>query len=956
MHRALFGLGILMFLAAEVSAAAPYSSDEYLALRRKIGLAQYPAAREDCLRMMDKYPHDAVLHETFVEICLYAGQIDEAETVLRRRLASGKGVEQCLYAIGLSRYHRHHFRDALDALTRSIKLGNNSPDCYKYLAYALEKMYGVDEAIRRLSMMSHEESGRPQLWYALGLSHLAKGNCVEAESAFAEAMERSKTEPVYQQLRAVASYCSGTLKDPEFVLLSLICAAGQNTDISSVQFLRWYLLHERSSNGDEKGWEALVRQSLGEAREFGQSHWEGWFQDARAAHALRHGYLSDAQNAAARSLKIAELIGDPDLAKGARRILIDSQIYLGEFGSALRNLNALITETDSAQFEAARSDVFIDAGRLMNEICRPNLALDLVANGLVRLGRARGNTHAEMRDKMILGSIYENLGDSVSALRNFEDAALLAKRAGVPDHELALSLGNLGRQYITGNQTHVADSLLKGQLSIAERHTFRADKVVALISLADLACRQRQILKGARLFGRAVELGAEIKMVPAQVIACTGLGDSMFKLGDLKKSIDAYKRAAQGYEKLYESLPAFVWGENEAYLEVLRKIVSINIALGSEDEALLSFERARGAAVQRMTTYAELSHQSLGREGEVSRTDFEAFSESLSQRFIPDMLSSSIDSGRSLEFVRYAARLSEAQARCVDLSHRQLASGPELLRIVQSHVRRSQAVIGYITSGEKLNVLCVTNDSFGWRQVPFDHINFAKAQSELDKSIYGHHNKSQGPLTSAAKPGFALLYHSLFDPIADVVKSKSEITFIPDGNLCSVPLEMLEDETGYALLKDHVVNYELSLSDYCSAASEVMPKRHALLFVGAADDGISQSLVFDNSYLSAPSAPIRRALPGVEKELNVLEECLGSKLDAIMAVGTGKSEVLSIAPSYGLVHIACHAIPDLEDPTCSIVSLGASSRNGSAKIVTLTPYDIAAHLWSAKFVFLNTCG
>ena len=138
--------------------AAPYTSDEYLALRRKIGLAQYQSAREDCLRMMDNYPHDAVLHETFVEICLYAGQIEEAETVLRRRLAAGSSVEQCLYAIGLSRYHRHLFRDALDAFTRSIRLGNSSPDCYKYMAYALEKLYGVDEAIRRLSLMSHEES------------------------------------------------------------------------------------------------------------------------------------------------------------------------------------------------------------------------------------------------------------------------------------------------------------------------------------------------------------------------------------------------------------------------------------------------------------------------------------------------------------------------------------------------------------------------------------------------------------------------------------------------------------------------------------------------------------------------------------------------------------------------------------------------------------------------------
>ena len=214
MHRALFGLGILMFLAAEVSAAAPYSSDEYLALRRKIGLAQYPAAREDCLRMMDKYPHDAVLHETFVEICLYAGQIDEAETVLRRRLASGKGVEQCLYAIGLSRYHRHHFRDALDALTRSIKLGNNSPDCYKYLAYALEKMYGVDEAIRRLSMMSHEESTNSGIWYSLGLSYWAKQDYTQAMGAIAEAVARNPLEPSFRYSNAAVMALAGQLKDP----------------------------------------------------------------------------------------------------------------------------------------------------------------------------------------------------------------------------------------------------------------------------------------------------------------------------------------------------------------------------------------------------------------------------------------------------------------------------------------------------------------------------------------------------------------------------------------------------------------------------------------------------------------------------------------------------------------------------------------------------------------------
>ena len=113
---------------------------------------------------------------------------------------------------------------------------------------------------------------------------------------------------------------------------------------------------------------------------------------------------------------------------------------------------------------------------------------------------------------------YENLGDTLSALRNFQEVMSLARKSGMADRDMAVALGNLGDN--TRQAPNMRSRILFTQrLSIAESYRFRLEEVGALINIADLSARQHKFQKAISLYKKAKCMAIQCDIRPAVVAA-----------------------------------------------------------------------------------------------------------------------------------------------------------------------------------------------------------------------------------------------------------------------------------------------------------------------------------------------------------------------------------------------------------------------------------------------------
>ncbi len=948
-----------MLVSGYAFGAAPYSSDEYLALRRKIGLAQYQAAREECLRMMDTYPHDAVLHETFVEICLYAGQIEEAETVLRRRLAAGSSVEQCLYAIGLSRYHRQLFRDALDAFTRAIKLGNSSPDCYKYLAYTIEKLYGVDEAIRRLSLMSHEESSNSSIWYSLGLSYWAKQDYFQSARAFGEAVARDPSKSSFRYSLAAVKALSGELKQPIVSFTRLLNEAEASGNIFDKQFIRSYLLMFRSANGDDEGWRALIDRCRSEAREYGLVRWLGWIQARLSDAALQQGRLDDALAEANIAIQSSRLSQEADYFLSASKTQFDAHILRGDFGRALKAVSDLM---ERIPFKVQRLDsarVLIESGYVLNEIRRSKMALDVIVDGVDRANRAKMDPSILFFAETNLGTIYENLHDTLSAFRSFQHATNSIANSGFRKKNMPVAAGNLSRLYMMSGEFGKADQLIQIEDSLATSCGSKIEKANACFNRGEYFQGKNLSRLALPWFQKCDSLAASMNSLPLQIDVKRRMAWTSFLTGDRIGAREQNQSLAELYDTLACRIPPFISGAELWSLDPYRFLISEAVRTRNLLEAIGWFEKCRFSASRRVRSYNLLAKES-------------AFAADLEVRqALLGLANSKVVDGQfglpnpaeksraAMEFVKNAALASDFWVRKNIGVKLNAALGHFEPKELQKALGKEEVLLALSTWNDNLSILFATADTISLFQIhvpkPGVAELVARVTSNLDRSLATNLTHGMRYTTDVQNP-YRELFHLVFDSISSIIHDKTHLIVVPDGMLSNIPFELLTDRFGRLLIEEHFISYQLSLSDVISRNSELANQTAEMLFVGNDSDGSPNSLVFDRRYLTFSKISGGSFLPGVRKELEELHIRLGNRFDEITNGLATKSRVLTSAPGYTVVHVAAHGRPIAMDPISSSIVISAEATPFGEVGAELTPLDIASRQWDSELIFLSACG
>ncbi|MDD1749662.1 MAG: CHAT domain-containing protein [Methanothrix sp.] len=838
-------------------------------------------------------------------------------------------------------------------------MGNTSPDCYKYFAYTIEKLYGVEEAIRRLSLVSHEQSSNPLIWYSLGLSYWLKQDYTQAIRAFSEAVDRDPTQQSFRFSKFAVMALAGRLNDPVRIFGRLLDEAEQSSNVFEIQFLRSYMLMFLSASGDEKSWRSLAVKSEFQAREFGLARWRGWIHARLSEDALQHGNLGKALSEANLAILNSKLSRVADFGYSASRTAFDVFMLKGEYGKALGVIDKLfeMTTGDNQGLDTGR--VFIEAGSLLKEINRPEMALDLIVDGIERTNRAKIDPAALFFADINLGMIYENLHDSVSALRTFQRALADHANAGFSIRDIPVAAGDLARQYLKSGELRKARKLIHLEDSLAGISDFRIEQANTLLNRADLCRRERSFSKALSFLDQCLVLATKAGLIMVQAEAREKIAEILQSMGKYHESCLSYKEVAKCFDSLMCKTPPFINGVDDREAEVCQALVD-NAVREKDSNAVVSwFDKSRYSTLNRIRSLSLLSLDAVGRRNELVRGAIGKISASFRRHSLADLASPENKTRRIVEFLKNARLLSDYWIRENCGAKLLVANQTTSIGDIRASLAQDQVVLAYTSTGEHIDIICITADTVLLEHIPCKSATVHQLISALrSNSEYRPSTSVRGLLASVQGDIFPsrALYKMLIEPCSNIATKKFRWIIVPDGEFSRLPFETLKDSTGRYLIESHSVSYRLLLKDCAAKSGNDLSEVHDMLFVGNDDDETLNSLVFDGRYLSLPGSTPRRTLPGIDQECAYIRLGLGESIDVLTGGESTRSKILSMAPNYDIVHIASHGNVNFEDPLISSLNVAPESPIGDVDRLGLSALDIACQRWRASLVFLSSCG
>lgn len=193
------------------------------------------------------------------------------------------------------------------------------------------------------------------------------------------------------------------------------------------------------------------------------------------------------------------------------------------------------------------------------------------------------------------------------------------------------------------------------------------------------------------------------------------------------------------------------------------------------------------------------------------------------------------------------------------------------------------------------------------------------------------------------------LYESLIAPIADLLPSSGELTFIPDSFLWRVPFQALRSPEGRYLLEKYTIAYAPSVQMLGYERRSTDHPRKTLLAFGdpwLAEKTHTKAATFRDLHLGA--------LPDAAEEARKIGR-LYRQESSTVATGVAASESLlkRVAGDYRIIHLATHGIVDDDSPLYSAVVLSTAKNDPNDGLLEMREV-LDLHL-NADLVVLSAC-
>lgn len=284
---------------------------------------------------------------------------------------------------------------------------------------------------------------------------------------------------------------------------------------------------------------------------------------------------------------------------------------------------------------------------------------------------------------------------------------------------------------------------------------------------------------------------------------------------------------------------------------------------------------------------------------------------------------------------------------------------------LQQKLRKEQALVEYFLADSTLYFFICKQKSITFGSSPIDRKQLTKNIEQLHQSLSNYSLITHQPKLSYEQYTQAAhaLYLQLIKPLQAQLTDINHLTIVPDGNLGSIPFEVLleqpapKDHINYAELPYLLQKYHINYS-YSSALLLENHRNHSTTdnnqFLGIAAAyhyDIPQDI---KGYRSINAQQLRKSLnelPNVRKEVSQLQEIFeGTFLfDSL----SNERAFKKIAPKHNIIHLAMHGLVNNQNP---ILSALAFTENGdTTEDNFLYAYEISQMQLKAELVTLSAC-
>ena len=979
-----FRLNLMLVLVAGGLCGAAFCDvqserlEAYLAVRRMMGKEMYSAAVTECKRLIEKYPDYKYLYETLPEVCLYAGDVGEAERFFAARVVGGYSIKYAYYGLGNSFLRRREFGAALDAFARAMECNLDIPEVYRGFVYAHEKVFGSERTLRHFVGLCHRSPESKNAWYALALCHWGKLDYENALSTLNHALQQDSAEVKYLQL----SWAASTMLKPS---VESVASAEQILDRSlllgdfdGAEFLRWTVSRTYEVLGLDDSRATALERGLKSVTAYGQLRWRGHIclQIANNAHSVGQ---HDKALAFSEEASVAfERSGDLAGYSTTKMVKLDALMELGEHESAMQQAFLLLRRLDDLENKQEEVSALTTIASAFCELGAYDVALEYAIEAENRFRSLPKNPYQHFRLETVLGLAQSNLGNSKVALQHFVSALITARSIDKQGRILAICEGNVGNGLDALGEVEKALSHYSRQLMFAERTSYPRERANALINLARHHFSNQRWSEAKALFDTAMAIGKNAKQKGVVIKAKKGLADIALETGDQEGAVDLFCSLVSDFQAMTSTRFIRMISRHSAryHSEISSNYVHALCATGRIEQAFEFIEQVR---FELGNDFLTLSPNSV-----LQRTDDSSLSEI---RRFKQLLRASFEIVRErkvrgnnypeIDF-RLMGNVSELQLQYDALVKTRPTGNAELKTLLappqsffhnlQRHsLAEREALLEFVVGENQTDVFLARQDTLVYFRILEGRKELDRRLSSISR-VLGDRSTDMG-LENTSLLHFDVvrakaLYEVLLGTLRGDLTAIDKLVIVPDGPLVRLPFELLvtdlKDSPALAQVEFLVHRFEIS---YVAAGSlldprfkqKVHPSGFLLGFGDPGDPSHGEETVSVTGFAFPVDDPQSRSLPlpGARREVEAIASMFGDRAEIFVGSDATVGQFRKKAPNFRVIHLATHATYDTANPMLSGLQFYSPASTSSKDI--LMAYEIPDIGLQAELVVLSAC-
>ena len=912
--RSAFILGILLCTVGTVAESG--ADGRELAIRRLLGSGRYDEAFAHTRTIIETMPERSTFYALLAEAGQYAGRGSEADSILGACVRKGWGVGDAVAAMAWLDVHRARWLDAYTHFQTSIDYGGNSCRAYAGIQEMHEKLHGRDAAISHLLALTHADDRSGPVWYALALAYWSQWDLTKAQFASEQAL-RSGSRDARVQFLHLAIRCA---VDPGRTNLDQVDRAYREAllreDWEGTAFLQWVRMNAFLTSGRADSAEASCHDGLVLAEDLGMLEWQGQFLLQSGRNAAGRGDMQEAIVATDSAAAHFRRAGAHDGILAAYALRLDLLLESFRYAEALDYCSRMLLQLDDRADPRLHAGAAIDAAWILSRIGGQRIAIVLGIHAESTLENMLYASHDRCRLNATLASIHASLGDTALAMRYGRTAMRFARSTMTDDELLSNCEGVLGDLELKRGAMRVARRHFARQWDLARRRQDPGEQRAAALAMAgtydlrtnaNAAEHWANIALHDALRSEDRHSEKECRLLRGRIAAARG--DTAGALVEYERAftcLDAVRRL--------RFLCSLTREMREWYIAQHAALADALIDIGGVREAAAVLARARGDVLSPLTTAM------VGQDGATGR-DLLALERA--RRATAALVHRSILGGSLVDaahsdpvfgplctffshalpaFMRIDEVLGRERTRC-DL--RELAAG-----YPGPGIDPDEIAVDLLFGADHMKAICFTRDTIAFCRLPAGRAELVSLTRDIQK------RQENDPRGGTAYAGWAAGM-GMFEPLVDLVEviagQRQHLAIIGDGPHTMIPFEALTIDHGKGsrpLVDRFTVSYRPSLGRSLPPAWMPQADNGRVLMVGDVDVPLVVGGRPEDHEPGSPGAGqvsgIVQLLPGTIREMSIVEEHFGSRVDVLRGDAATDARFCASAPEYWIVHLATH--------------------------------------------------